>query len=377
MERKYNRVANIDEQIKNVSLPFFQWKVLFLVLEETGIQELVDILKSDEEEVSQALDGLVSNQLIELIQEKSDEDSDNIIEPDIDTVEEEVTVEKDVTVEEATVDEQETPAEVEDVDNEIAGEPEIDETIETPEEDVEELLESIQEPEEQELETEEIELDENLEEVEEDLSVPDVEEEVLEETAETEEIVEVEEVVEEEKREIEAEDEGEEDESSDITSFIEELGETESEESKEEPEETEVEVLPEEAQDEDAKEAESAKESKTVMVVDDSIVIRKMVEIALEDDDFSIITSNSGKEGLKLLDDENPQLVILDMTLPDMNGIDLLKTIKASKNIPVIMLSGKDAPQLLENAKNAGADDFLPKPFRDEDLVEKVKSLVK
>ncbi len=121
----------------------------------------------------------------------------------------------------------------------------------------------------------------------------------------------------------------------------------------------------------------AAKGLKTVMVIDDSIVIRKMVKIALEDDDFNIISSNSGKEGLKLLDEENPHLVILDMMLPDMNGIDLLKTIKASKGVPVIMLSGKDAPQLVENAKNAGADDFLPKPFRDEDLVEKVKNLVK
>ena len=93
-------------------------------------------------------------------------------------------------------------------------------------------------------------------------------------------------------------------------------------------------------------------------------------------EDFKIINTNSGKEALKLLDDENPAIVILDMMLPDMNGIDLLKTIKASKGIPVIMLSGKDAPQLVESAKEAGADDFLPKPFRDEELVSKVKALV-
>ena len=80
---------------------------------------------------------------------------------------------------------------------------------------------------------------------------------------------------------------------------------------------------------------------------------------------------------MQLLDQENPNLVILDMMLPDMNGIDLLKTIKASKGIPVIMLSGKDSPQLIETAKSVGADDFLPKPFRDEELVEKVKTLLK
>ena len=77
-------------------------------------------------------------------------------------------------------------------------------------------------------------------------------------------------------------------------------------------------------------------------MIDDSLVIRKMVEIALEDEDYNISTAVSGKEGLDSLDKINPDLVILDMMLPDINGIEILKTIKASKGIPVIMLSGKD-----------------------------------
>jgi DNA-binding response OmpR family regulator len=59
-----------------------------------------------------------------------------------------------------------------------------------------------------------------------------------------------------------------------------------------------------------------------------------------------------------------------------MSGIEVLKTIKTEKNLPVIMLSGKDSPQLIESAREVGVDDFLPKPFRDEELVEKVKTLV-
>jgi len=112
------------------------------------------------------------------------------------------------------------------------------------------------------------------------------------------------------------------------------------------------------------------------MVIDDSIVIRKMIEIALEEEDFNIVTAMSGKEGLESIEKENPNLVILDMMLPDMNGIDVLKTIKNEKKLPVIMLSGKDSPQLIESAKEIGVDDFLPKPFRDEELVEKVKTLI-
>ncbi|TFH01103.1 MAG: response regulator, partial [Calditrichales bacterium] len=114
---------------------------------------------------------------------------------------------------------------------------------------------------------------------------------------------------------------------------------------------------------------------KTIVVIDDSIVIRKMIEIALEEEDLNIVTAISGKDGLDLIEKLKPNLVILDMMLPDMNGIDVLKTIKQKTKIPVIMLSGKDSPQLIESAKEVGVDDFLPKPFRDEELVEKVKTL--
>jgi DNA-binding response OmpR family regulator len=150
-----------------------------------------------------------------------------------------------------------------------------------------------------------------------------------------------------------------------------------------EPEVSTVDQPQAEVAAEQSSEAESADEEiisdntkKTIMVIDDSIVIRKMIEIALEEEDYNIITAISGKEGLETIEKESPNLVILDMMLPDMNGIEVLKTIKTEKKLPVIMLSGKDSPQLIETAKEVGVDDFLPKPFRDEELVEKVKTLI-
>ncbi|MGD9897987.1 MAG: response regulator transcription factor [Calditrichaceae bacterium] len=121
---------------------------------------------------------------------------------------------------------------------------------------------------------------------------------------------------------------------------------------------------------------ESVSGKKKILVVDDSIVIRKMVEIALEDENYHIETAVSGKDGLALIDKINPDLVILDMMLPDINGIEILKAIKASKGIPVIMLSGKDSPQMVEKAKSEGADEFLPKPFKDDELLSKIKNLL-
>lgn len=117
--------------------------------------------------------------------------------------------------------------------------------------------------------------------------------------------------------------------------------------------------------------------SPTILVVDDSVVIRKMVEIALENEDYQIVSVSSGKEALNYLDDNTPDLIILDIMLSDVNGLDVLKAIKASKDIPVVMLSAKDTPRETSRAKQLGADDFIPKPFKDEELVGKIKELIR
>ena len=117
-------------------------------------------------------------------------------------------------------------------------------------------------------------------------------------------------------------------------------------------------------------------DKKTILVVDDSVVIRKMVEIALENENYNIITVANGKDAFAFLDEQNPDLVILDIMLPDVNGLDILKTIKASKEIPVVMLSAKDTPKETNKAKELGANDFIPKPFRDEDLIKKIHGLI-
>ncbi|RMH87305.1 MAG: response regulator [Calditrichaeota bacterium] len=114
----------------------------------------------------------------------------------------------------------------------------------------------------------------------------------------------------------------------------------------------------------------------TILVVDDSVVIRKMVEIALENENYHIVSVATGKEALNYLDEHDPDLIILDIMLSDMNGLDVLKAIKASKDIPVVMLSAKDTPRETTKAKQLGADDFIPKPFKDEELVGKIKELI-
>jgi CheY-like chemotaxis protein len=148
-----------------------------------------------------------------------------------------------------------------------------------------------------------------------------------------------------------------------------------------EVEEEKQELVEEEKIEEKIPEAPAVQETpgkgKTILVVDDSVVIRKMVEIALENEQFNIMSVATGKDALKYLDENDPDLIILDIMLPDVNGLDVLKAVKASKQqIPVVMLSAKDTPRETSKAKELGANDFIPKPFKDEELVSKINELV-
>ncbi len=121
--------------------------------------------------------------------------------------------------------------------------------------------------------------------------------------------------------------------------------------------------------------------AKKIMVIDDSVVIQKMVEIALENHPYQLTTAMKGDDAIRLVKETKPQLVLLDIMLPDMSGLDVMKAIKAMgaayQSIPIIILSGKDSPQDKDTALGSGANDFLTKPFHDEDLIAKVKEYIK
>lgn len=121
--------------------------------------------------------------------------------------------------------------------------------------------------------------------------------------------------------------------------------------------------------------------AKKIMVIDDSVVIQKMVEIALENHPYQLTTAMKGDEAIKLVKETKPQLILLDIMLPDMSGLDVMKAVKALgasyQSIPIIILSGKDSPQDKDTAISNGANDFLTKPFHDEDLIAKVKEYIK
>ena len=365
MGTKYKRVKNVEEKIHSAKLPYNAWKVFFLIDGEVGAEKIAEFLEEEVSVVENSLQRLKTDDLVEVV------GSEEETLPETTKLPEEIEEQKEVEIE--------PQAEIE---------LEVDETLDLDLD--EELTEISEEPvTEEELVEDEPDLTDDLISVVEDEEEPQ-EMEVTDEDTLTDislDNLDLEDTVEMEVTpEVDTEVEIDEDETLEI-----DLQEDEGDKSEEDLEGTDLDidfsaeevvqqVVEEAPQPEAAKPEKSAVEEsadmKTILVVDDSIVIRKMVEIALEDENYKIETAVSGKDGLAVLDDKNPNLMILDLMLPDINGIDLLKTVKASKGIPVIMLSGKDSPQMVEKARSEGADAFLPKPFKDDELVAKIRELL-
>lgn len=117
-----------------------------------------------------------------------------------------------------------------------------------------------------------------------------------------------------------------------------------------------------------------------VMAVDDSLTVRKVVNLTLERNGYRVITAADGMEALALLNDHTPHLILLDITMPRMDGYQVCKVIKQNpytKGIPVVMLSGNDGFFDKMKGKLAGATDYLTKPFKEDSLLASLKKHVK
>ena len=101
-----------------------------------------------------------------------------------------------------------------------------------------------------------------------------------------------------------------------------------------------------------------------VLIVDDEEGIRESLSGIFEDEGYNVLTSSSGEEALRILKEQNPELILLDVWLPGIDGVQTLKDIKNMKpDLPVIMISGHGNIELAVKATKMGAYDFLEKPL--------------
>jgi two-component system KDP operon response regulator KdpE len=116
-------------------------------------------------------------------------------------------------------------------------------------------------------------------------------------------------------------------------------------------------------------------ERATALVIDDEKQIRKLLRIVLEEEHYRVLESDCGKQGLSDLALRRPEVVLLDLGLPDMDGLAVLKRLREWSHVPVLILSVRDGPEDKIAALDAGADDYVTKPFEAGELVARVRAI--
>lgn len=114
-----------------------------------------------------------------------------------------------------------------------------------------------------------------------------------------------------------------------------------------------------------------------ILIVDDDENICELLTLYLEKEGYTVVCANDGLDALDLYKDENPDLIILDIMLPGMDGKDVCKQIKRKDDVPILMLSAKAETFDKVLCLELGADDYVVKPFEAKELVARVKAIIR
>lgn len=117
--------------------------------------------------------------------------------------------------------------------------------------------------------------------------------------------------------------------------------------------------------------------SRRVLVVDDEPRMTHFIRLNLEHDGFEVVEAASGTEALEGLRDRLPDLVLLDVMMPDLDGFETLQLIREISNVPVIMLTAKGEEEDRVRGLELGADDYIAKPFSPREMVSRVKAVLR
>lgn len=111
-----------------------------------------------------------------------------------------------------------------------------------------------------------------------------------------------------------------------------------------------------------------------IVVVEDEDQIRRLITIILEAESFAVYSAENGKRGLVEIGTRKPEVAIIDLGLPDMNGVELIQEVRTWSSIPIIVLSARSNEHDKVNALDAGADDYITKPFGSEELLARIRA---
>lgn len=113
---------------------------------------------------------------------------------------------------------------------------------------------------------------------------------------------------------------------------------------------------------------------KKILVVDDERQITRMLRASLQGSGYQVLLASNGVEGLQQFESAHPDLIITDLAMPEMNGLELTKIVRRVSQTPIIVLSVRDSDAMKVNALDEGADDYLTKPFSTPELLARVRA---
>ena len=114
-----------------------------------------------------------------------------------------------------------------------------------------------------------------------------------------------------------------------------------------------------------------------ILVVEDDAPVRNLMITTLKTHDYKYLTAPTGREAVMLASSHNPDVVFLDLGLPDMDGIDVIRQIRSWSNMPIIVISARSEDEDKITALDAGADDYLTKPFSVEELLARLRVTIR
>lgn len=120
-----------------------------------------------------------------------------------------------------------------------------------------------------------------------------------------------------------------------------------------------------------------AQRTGSILIADDDDVIKRLLSRIVQNEGYTVCTASNGKEALELLGSESVSLVISDILMPEMDGMELLEAIKTSDpHMPVLMITGRNSQQVRQKAIESGADGYITKPFKNIEIAKTIGTLL-
>lgn len=114
-----------------------------------------------------------------------------------------------------------------------------------------------------------------------------------------------------------------------------------------------------------------------ILVVDDDVPILRLVRATLQADGYSVMTAGNGEDALAALEEERPDLVVLDLMMPGMDGFETMQRIREDSNVPIILLTARSGASDKIQGLDLGADDYVTKPFNPDELSSRIAAILR